>query len=105
MGQSTRIRPAVVRSWGSVARTTGDDIRTAKPKVDSAEDSAQLARIGELASHRALSRYVDRMSSGVRQVAGDVHGTGEKLTQTANVAASTDEDAANLFRRWGGPCR
>ncbi|MQA06473.1 MAG: hypothetical protein GEV07_28410 [Streptosporangiales bacterium] len=105
MGKSVTIRPAVVRSWGAAARTTGDDVRTAKPKVDSAEDNAQLARITELASHRALSRYVEQVSGGIGQVAGDIRGTGEKLAQTANVVTGTDDDGANLFRRWGGPCR
>lgn len=103
MGDTLVFRSAAVRSWGTAARGSGADVRTARAKVTTAARDAEAARLAGFVSDRVSDRYLSRVGQGVGQVADDLTGTGDKLVATVGVVRSSDDASADLFRHWGGP--
>ncbi|MPZ67746.1 MAG: hypothetical protein GEU83_20435 [Pseudonocardiaceae bacterium] len=103
MAEAVVFDPAVVRSWGLAAQASGGDVQSARGKVTAAAEDAACAHMAGLSTHHATQTYMSRVKHGVRRVADDVTGTGDKLVDTVAVVRSADDASADLFTRWGGP--
>lgn len=86
-----------VTSWGRAARHAGDGIKGTRSKVAEADDNVESAGAGGLASAKAFATYSTMMRKGIRTVAEDVTGVGDKLVSTASIVRQYDQANVDEF--------